>query len=136
MHRRASLFRLFFGTFGASALVTFPPRPARAAPVSVLFEAPPAESPGGHGDPAALELVRPGDADFSRRRDASDGASGRRGGLALDARYNLGSLVHLALRGGGTVRLGEISAENSSWRELFSSGALGAYVVGGVGLHF
>lgn len=58
------------------------------------------------------------------------------GALAADARYNLGSVVHVGVRAGMTLQLGDVTAESASGRQLFKSSTFGAYGVAGIGVHF
>jgi len=57
-------------------------------------------------------------------------------GLALDARYNIGSLLHVTLRVAGTGQFGSVSAERADGTQLFKTNWLGGYAVAGAGMHF
>jgi hypothetical protein len=57
-------------------------------------------------------------------------------GLAFDTRYNLGSLLHVGLRVGGTGQFGSLSAERQDGSQLFETNWLGGYAIGGIGIHF
>jgi hypothetical protein len=57
-------------------------------------------------------------------------------GLALDTRYNLGSLLHAQLRIGGTGQFGSVSAERQDGTRLFETHWLGGYAIAGLGMHF
>jgi hypothetical protein len=57
-------------------------------------------------------------------------------GLALDARYNVGSLLYVGLRVAGTGQFGSVSAERVDGSKLFETNWLGGYAVAGLGMHF
>jgi hypothetical protein len=57
-------------------------------------------------------------------------------GLVLDTQYNLGSLLHVGLRVGGTVNFGSVSAERPDGSQLWESGRFGGHATAGVGMHF
>lgn len=57
-------------------------------------------------------------------------------GLSLALEYNLGSHFHVGLRAAGQIQLGSVSAERPGGGTLWQMPLLGAYAVGGVGVHF
>jgi hypothetical protein len=57
-------------------------------------------------------------------------------GLGAGLQYNLGSHFHLGLRTAGQMQLGGVTAERAGGAALWRLPLLGAYAVGGVGLHF
>ena len=68
----------------------------------------------------------------TQSKDAGLGTAG----LGLDAQYNLGSLVHLALRVGGNVQFGNVAGELPGGGEAFKASLFGAYGTLGLGMHF
>jgi hypothetical protein len=57
-------------------------------------------------------------------------------GLGLDAEYSLGAHWHLALRVGGRMQIGGISAERSDGSRILKASLFGGYALAGLGLHF
>lgn len=57
-------------------------------------------------------------------------------GLALDVRYNLGSLLHVGLRAGATGQFDTLTAERQDGSQLLDTKPLGGYASAGFGLHF
>jgi len=74
----------------------------------------------------------PGRPAYSQRKEAGFAYAG----LALDTRYNFGSLFHVAMRVGGTGQFGSVSAERADGSQLFESNWLGGYAVAGLGVHY
>ncbi len=74
--------------------------------------------------------------DASGARTQTKNAGFGTGGISLDARYDIGSLVDVGLRLGGALQFGQISAERPDGTRLFASPLFDGYGLLGVGLHF
>ena len=74
----------------------------------------------------------PGRPEYKQRKEGGFAYSG----LAFDARYNLGSLLHVGLRVGGTGQFGSVTAERKDGSQLFETHWLGGYTLAGFGMHW
>ena len=58
------------------------------------------------------------------------------GELDADFRYNIGSLVHIAVTAGGGMWVSPITAERADGSELFHTSLFHGYAMAGAGIHF